>query len=296
MRVLLTGGSGQVGTELRQVAPPSWTVHAPDKAELDLASAESIANAIGRAPWDLIVNAGAYTAVDKAETDVDRAWHINSDGPAVLAQLAARAEIPIIHLSTDYVFDGTKQRPYVETDALNPLGVYGASKAAGELAVQSANGQHLILRTAWVVSTHGQNFVKTMLRLGTERGNLRVVNDQLGCPTAARDIAVVISDVASEFISRDDMNGIYHFVCAGEASWFDLAEHIFAVASEHGIRSPTIEPIATTEYPTPAKRPPNSRLATQKLHEVFDLEPRPWQDAVAEVVEELLSQKKAGPL
>jgi dTDP-4-dehydrorhamnose reductase len=250
---------------------------------------------VGEANWDLIVNAGAYTAVDKAERDLSRAWQINAVGPAMLAQHAARATIPIIHISTDYVFDGTKQVPYVETDLPLPLGMYGASKAAGELAIRAADARYLILRTAWLVSAHGHNFVKTMLRLGTEGSQLRVVDDQIGCPTTARDVATTICSIAPQFIAKPEKSGIYHFVCDGEASWFDLASHVFAVASGHGLKVPTVKPIPTIEYHTPAKRPANSRLATQKIRGDFGLRPRDWRSAVNEVVEELLAEK-ADPL
>jgi dTDP-4-dehydrorhamnose reductase len=294
LRILLTGGSGQVGTEFKRVAPAGWSVDAPLRSELDLANPQSIVAAVARGGWDLIVNSGAYTAVDKAEDDVVGAWQSNAVGPAVLAREAAKAGIPLIHVSTDYVFDGSKTSPYVESDTVHPIGVYGASKTAGEIAVRSAGGRNLILRTAWVVSSHGNNFVKTMLRLGAERPLLRVVNDQHGTPTPAREIAKTLVQIAPDLIAGKGAGETYHFVSGGEGTWFDLAQHVFDIAGSKGAKRPDLEPIPTSQYPTPAKRPANSRLATAKIQQDFGVAPHPWRDAVSEVVEELLSNKKAG--
>lgn len=293
MRILLTGGTGQVGTEFKRAAPAGWSVDAPGRVDLDLSKPDSIVAAVGRDKWDLIVNSGAYTAVDKAEDDVLGAWQSNAVGPAVLAHHAAKAGIPLIHISTDYVFDGSKKEPYVESDIVCPIGVYGASKTAGEIAVRAAPGPSLILRTAWVVSSHGNNFVKTMLRLGAERPLLRVVNDQYGTPTSAEDIAAALVQIAPGLIAGKGAGETYHFVSAEEGTWFDLAQEVFDAAATYGAKRPDVEPITTAQYPTPAKRPANSRLATIKLQHDFAVVPRPWRDAVREVVDQLLSNKKA---
>jgi dTDP-4-dehydrorhamnose reductase len=217
-------------------------------------------------------------------------WRVNALAPAALAA-AAGAGTPLIHVSTDYVFDGQKPSPYVETDPIAPLGVYGASKAAGELAVRTGARRYVILRTAWVVSPHGSNFVKTMLRLGAERPVLRVVADQRGCPTSAHDIAEALVTITNRHIEDADAPvGAYHFTGAGEATWCDLARYVFDCASAHGRAPPEVQAITTAEYPTPARRPANSRLATDKIGRDFAISPRPWRDAVKDVVDSLLGE------
>lgn len=280
--ILVTGGAGQVGTELRRVAwPPDVTLHLPDRATLDLASPQSVAACFATTPFAAVINAAAYTAVDRAEEEAGAAFAANALGPALLADATRAAGIPLVHVSTDYVFDGAKPSPYVEDDAVAPLGVYGASKLAGELAVAAGNPRHLILRTAWVLSAHCGNFLKTMLRLATTHSRLRVVADQHGCPTAARDIAETLATATLRLIDDADApTGTYHFVNAGDASWHDLAQAIV------GDRVP-VDPIATADYPTPARRPVNSRLATTKIARDYGISPRPWQEAVAEIVAEL---------
>ena len=291
--VLLTGGAGQFGTELQRLAPRHWRVVAPTRVELDLARPDQIAAQVGARAWSLVINGGAYTAVDRAEDDVAAAWAVNALGPAALAAESARAGVPIIHVSTDYVFDGAKPAPYVETDPIAPLGVYGASKEAGEQGVRTANPRHVTLRTAWVVSSHGANFIKTMFRLGDERQVLRVVHDQRGSPTSAADLARAVIIVGDRLIADPAAPaGVYHFVNRGDASWFELASEAFRLRSEHGFAAPRLEPITTADYPTRARRPANSRLATDKLERDYGVVPRPWQVAVKEVVDALVSESE----
>jgi dTDP-4-dehydrorhamnose reductase len=289
--ILLTGGSGQVGSCLRAIAPDDWEIVAPSHAEMDIADPDQVAAAMASRPFAAVINPAAYTAVDRAETDIAACWRVNALGPAVLADAAARAGIPILHLSTDYVFDGAKASAYMEDDPVAPLGVYGASKEGGEQAVRTANARHVILRTAWVVSPYGSNFIKTMLRLGADRPLLRVVADQHGCPTSAIDIAKAVAVIAQRLITDADAPlGTYHFVNAGEATWFDLAKATFAVSAARGAKTPAVEPITTADYPTPARRPANSRLSTQKLQDHYRIAPRPWLTAVTELVETLQPQ------
>lgn len=287
MAVLLTGGSGQVGLALRRAAPAGMELVAPSRADLDLSDADALTAAVMSRDWEAVINCGAYTAVDAAESDVIAAWRANALGPAALAAATARARVPLVHLSTDYVFDGTKPEPYREEDPVAPLGIYGASKEAGEQAVRTANPRHLILRTAWVVSADGRNFVRTMLRLGAERSELRVVADQRGCPTAAGDIAQCVLSLLPRLVAGEAL-GTLHFVNAGEASWHQLAQAVFARAARHGRAAPTLHPIATADYPTPARRPANSRLSTERLRRAFGIAPRAWEAAVEEIVDQSL--------
>ena len=284
--ILITGGNGQVGTELRRQAGDA--VFAPDIDTLDLAEPAAVTAMVASRPWSAVLSVGAYTAVDKAETDVAAAWAANALGPAALAQASAAAGIPIVHVSTDYVFDGSKDGYYVEEDPVGPLGGSGAATRGGEGAGPPANPRHVVLRSASVVSAHGANFVKTMLRLGAERDTLRVVDDQRGCPTGAADIAATLLTIARRLIDDPQApTGTYHFVNAGEASWCGFARAIFAESAKRGGRTPTVEAIATADYPTPARRPANSRLATAKLTRDYGIAPRAWQAMLAEIIAEL---------
>jgi len=283
--VLLTGGSGQVGTEILRQAPAGLNIVAPGRAQLDMADAEAIAALVASRPWAAVINCAAYTAVDKAETEVVAAWRANALGPAALARASAEANIPLIHVSTDYVFDGSKAGFYLETDPVAPIGVYGASKEGGEQAVRTANPRHVILRTAWVVSPHGSNFVKTMLRLAETRSELNVVDDQRGCPTSAADIAATVLAIAERMIEDADApTGTYHFVNEGEATWCEFARAIFTAAQARGLATPTVHPIPSSAYPTPARRPANSRLSTEKLRRDYGIAPRPWPAALTEIM------------
>ncbi|WP_174274254.1 dTDP-4-dehydrorhamnose reductase [Sphingomonas bacterium] len=287
--ILVTGGSGQIGRSLKRLAPEGFELVMPTRSELDISDPESCAEFVAARDWAAVISSGAYTAVDKAEADVTAAWEANAIGPAALAAATAKAGIPILHVSTDYVFDGSRPGFYRESDPVAPIGVYGASKEGGEQAVRTANPRHIILRTAWVVSPFGNNFVKTMLRLGAERPQLRVVGDQYGCPTSALDIASTLLALL-DHATRDAAPpwGTYQFVNAGEASWHALACAVLDRAATHGRPRPEIEAIATSDYPTPARRPANSRLSTAKLEQAFGIAPRAWQAAIDDIVDELV--------
>jgi dTDP-4-dehydrorhamnose reductase len=290
VHILLTGGDGQLGTETQAQAPANWRIDAPDEHVLDLTDVAAVAAKVAARPWSAVISAGAYTAVDKAESDPVTAWAVNALGPAALAHAAADVGVPIVHISTDYVFSGDKAGYYVEDDPVAPLGVYGASKLGGEQAVRTANPRHVILRTAWLVSPHGANFVKTMLRLGAERPSLRVVDDQRGCPTSAIDLAGAAIVVAERLIADPAAPcGAYHFVNAGEASWCEFARAIFERSGARGRPIPQVEAIPASEYPTPARRPANSRLSTEKIRRDYGVAPRPWQAALDEIIERLLA-------
>ena len=263
MRILLTGANGQVGWELsNRGGQKGFEVLALNRSDLDITDPISVSEEVNRSGVSLVINAAGYTAVDQAESEPKLAFAVNRDGPAYLASACAEAHIPLVHISTDYVFDGKKQGPYLETDQISPLGVYGKSKAAGETEVRKRLDQHLILRTAWVYGVHGRNFVKTMLRLGREREVVQVVEDQYGCPTDAADLAEAILKIAAQFLDDGQVQwGTYHYCGKGVTSWYGFAEHIFALAREHVfLHVKRIEPLTTAEYPTLAKRPANSVL------------------------------------
>ncbi|MGQ7794067.1 dTDP-4-dehydrorhamnose reductase [Faunimonas sp. B44] len=288
-RLLVVGRSGQLARCLaRAKAPDGWQIVCHGREDgLDLASAEASAAAFRAEAPDVVVNAAAYTAVDRAESEPDAAYAINRDGPAALARLCAAAGIPLIHISTDYVFDGSKSGPYLEDDPIRPLGVYGASKAAGEAAVRDLLPAHVILRTSWVYSPFGTNFVKTMLRLGATRTELSVVADQRGCPTSADDLARAVLTIADRFGRGPPATyGTYHAAGSGETTWWDFARFVFASAAPWQ-SPPEVHPIATADYPTPASRPANSRLDCSRLSSVFGLRLPDWQPSVRACVEEL---------
>lgn len=281
--ILIVGGEGQVGLELRALDWGDHAVLAPPRAALDITDPASVA----RFPADAIINVAAHTAVDRAEGEAGAAFAANALGPAHLADAARAAGIPLLHVSTDYVFDGSGDRPYAEDDTTAPLSVYGASKRAGELAVLAGNPRSVVLRTAWVLSAHRTNFLKTMLRLSAERPELRVVADQIGCPTGARDIARALQSIALRLLDDPAApTGLYHFVNAGETSWHGLAREIMAAAG----RDVPVVAVTTADFPTPAQRPANSRLSTAKITRHFGIVPRPWQEAVREIVGELMPE------
>jgi dTDP-4-dehydrorhamnose reductase len=285
MDILVTGGTGQVGIEiLRQDWPEGVVLHAPGRDVLDLADPASVARIMASRRWDAVISSGAYTAVDKAEGDVANAWAANALAPAILAKAAAEAGAPILHVSTDYVFPGDKPSFYVEDDPVGPLGVYGASKEGGEQAVRTGNPRHVILRTAWVVSPHRANFLKTMLRLGAEREELRVVADQRGCPTFTADLAAAIRTIVLRLVADEAApTGTFHCVGGGEASWAEFA----AAIMEAGGLEARVTPITTAEYPTPAKRPANSRLSTEKLQHLYGITPQPWRESLTTAMAEI---------
>jgi dTDP-4-dehydrorhamnose reductase len=292
MRIVVTGREGQVVSCLIEAARdrPGIDVVALGRPELDLAASAGIAAAIARAAPDLVVSAAAYTAVDQAEDEPDLAFAVNRDGAGEVAAAAARLGVPVIHLSTDYVFSGDLDRAYAETDPTGPTGVYGASKLAGEEAVAAANPRHLILRTAWVYSVHGKNFLKTMLRLAETRDELGVVSDQRGNPTSAHDIADGILHIAGRLAADPAFGGwgIHHLAGAGDTNWADFARHIMDISGRHCGPQARVKDIATVDYPTKARRPANSRLDTSKLETAFGWSCRPWRDATSDVVAALL--------
>ena len=270
-------------------ADETLTVVTLGRPELDLAQPETIAPAIAAARPDIVVNAAAYTAVDRAESERDLAFAINAAGAEAVAEAAAKLGVPVIQISTDYVFDGTKPAPYVETDAPAPLSVYGASKLAGEEAVAAANPRHVILRTSWVYSAGGANFLLSMLRLARERPALRIVDDQYGSPTQADDIAAGIVTVARALASGKGATGIFHMTAAGETTWCGFARAIFEESAKRGGPSVPVEPITTADYPTPAKRPKNSRLDCTKIAEAYGIRLPHWRERVESCVAAVLA-------
>lgn len=263
MKILLTGANGQLGRCFQDRLPTGWQVWATDAAELDITDRQAVLDAVKAYQPDAIVNAAAYTAVDKAENEPELAALINKTGPENLAVAGKQYGARLVHVSTDYVFDGSATQPYVETDKTNPLGVYGKTKLDGEIAVADVLPQAIIVRTAWVFSEYGNNFVKTMLRLGKERETLNVVADQRGCPTYAGDIAQAIIDLLTKGVA----GGVYHFCGDEEVSWYEFTKEIFSEAIKQGIitKGPRVEAITTAQYPTPARRPAYSTLNCQKL-------------------------------
>jgi dTDP-4-dehydrorhamnose reductase len=291
--VLVTGGSGQVGGALLALPPePGFRFVGLGRDALNLLKPETFAGVLASRPWAAIINAAAYTAVDKAETDVEYAWRINALAPACLAREAALAGIPLVHVSTDYVFDGASRRPYGENDPVAPLGVYGASKEAGEQGVRTGGGRSVIVRTSWVVSSSRANFLKTMLRLGAERDMLRVVADQYGAPTSATDLATALAHIARALASKAEApTGTFHFSNAGATTWADFATEIFRLSAARGGPSAGVEPITTADFPTPARRPAYSLLSTDRIKAVYGVSPRNWQDAISDIIDELIPSR-----
>jgi dTDP-4-dehydrorhamnose reductase len=287
--ILVTGGTGQVASELAARGDGRLTV--VGRPEFDFDQPDTITAVFDRVQPSLVVNAAAWTAVDAAEKEVDAAYRANRDGPAALARLCARDGVPLIHISTDYVFDGAKDAPYVEDDATGPTGVYGASKLAGEHAVLDSGAHVAILRTAWVYNATGKNFVRTMLNVAQKTNTLRVVEDQYGCPTNAGDLADAILAVADRMSAGWDAGyaGVFHAAGTGSTSWYGFAQAIFAEAARHGRPEPTVNGITTAEYPTPAKRPANSRLDCSKLGQVFGVHLPDWQPSLARTVNVIVS-------
>jgi dTDP-4-dehydrorhamnose reductase len=288
--ILVVGRTGQVAHELQRARWPDGLVPSfLGREALDLSRAdEAIARVAEHRPG-IVVNAAAYTAVDAAERERDLAFAVNRDGSAALADACAEIGASLIQLSTDYVFDGEKRGPYEEDDPIHPLSVYGESKAAGEAAIRARLEAHVIIRTAWVYGPIGHNFVRTMLRLGGEREQVNVVDDQQGSPTSATEVArAVIAVVAALASGRTEGFGTYHFCGAGTTTWYGFARAIFAGAEQRGMRVPrTVAPITTAQYPTPARRPANSVLRSEKIARVFGVVARPWQDALADCLDEI---------
>jgi dTDP-4-dehydrorhamnose reductase len=298
-RILLTGATGQVGGELLETLKPLGEVIAPSRTEMDLANGASVKETIRAVRPRWIVNPGAYTAVDKAESEPELAYAINTEAVRVMGQEAEAIGAGVVHFSTDYVFDGSRSAPYSETDATGPVGVYGASKLAGELALAESGVGHLVFRTSWVYGARGKNFLLTILKLARDRETLSVVADQQGAPTWSRDLAKMTADVIGqcELAARgreladvlDDLGGVYHAAGAGETTWYGFAAEAVRLQGEQqpGVRFATIKAITTAEYPTPAKRPANSRMNCDRLKEQFGWEMMDWRDSLQKVLAEV---------
>ena len=286
--ILVTGGAGQLATALAQEGGAA--IRRVGRPELDFDRPETLAAVFKAVRPALLVNAAAWTAVDAAEAEPDAAARANRDGPATLAALCADARIPMIHVSTDYVFDGLKGAPYGETDPTSPTGVYGRTKLEGEQAVMAACPRAVVLRTSWVYSATGKNFVRTMLGAAQKLPRLRVVADQRGCPTAARDLAIAILAIAPQLAGAGpDGSGVFHACGTGETTWHGLATAVFEKAARHGHPVPAVDAIATADWPTPARRPPDSRLDCAKLARVFGVRLPEWRASLARTIDELLA-------
>lgn len=297
MRIAVTGRHGQVAQALGEHAMGAAVEVCPlARPDFDLTRPDAIAAALAQLKPDAVVNAAAYTAVDAAETEPELAHAINAEGAGAVARAAARLGVPVVQLSSDYVFDGARERPYREDDPTGPLGVYGASKLAGERAVAAAAPDHVILRTSWVYSPFGKNFVRTMLALARSRREVRVVCDQHGSPTSALDIADGILAVVRNLRARPeaaDLRGVFHMTSSGDASWADFATEIFALSRAAGGPSADVVPIPSSDYPTPARRPANSRLDTGRLAAVHRIRLPHWRQSLKPCIERLLAQPRA---
>jgi len=294
LKILVTGRNGQVGFELQRALAPLGEVVAVNQTDCNLADVEAIRELVRRVAPDVIVNPAAYTAVDKAEADEATAFAVNARAPGVIGEEAARLGALVIHFSTDYVFNGSKDDSYSEDDQPDPQSVYGSTKYAGEMALARANARHLIMRTSWVVGAHGGNFAKTMLRLAAEREQLNVVADQFGAPTSAAVLADLTAHLIRQY-QREGADGFpygtYHVAASGETSWCDYARFVIdealAAGKELKARPETVMPLTTAQYPTPAKRPANSRLDTRRFRTTFGLRLPPWQESVRHVLQQI---------
>jgi dTDP-4-dehydrorhamnose reductase len=290
--LLVLGAGGQLGQEMLELAKERGVeVLGLDRAALDITDAGAVAQALEDARPGLILNAAAYTAVDRAERAPEAAWAVNAHGAEAVARGAASVGAPLVHISTDYVFDGSKHGPYVENDPIAPLGVYGASKAEGEKRVRALAASHVILRTAWVFGRYGANFLKTIMRLARERDRLRVVADQRGTPTSTRDIAEAVLAIRAAIGEGNESWGTYHFAGAGATTWHDFAEAIVAEQAKATRRAPPVEAIATKDYPTAARRPANSELDSSLFQANFGYRAQPWRDRMIETVNSLLTRE-----
>jgi dTDP-4-dehydrorhamnose reductase len=299
LKILQFGRTGQVGMELLlRAARHGHQVTALGRDSVDLAEPKRVAWAVSAArDIDIVINGAAYTAVDKAESEPELAMTVNAESVSVLAETCARRGLPLIHLSTDYVFDGSKQSPYTEDDPTNPVNAYGRSKLAGEVAVREHQPQHVIFRTSWVYSSHGVNFVKSMLRLGRERDELRIVDDQWAAPTSAGDIAEACLKIAQHVADSGQASpwGTFHYAADGETTWCRFAQAIFDEAREWAGLRARVTPITTAEYPTPARRPANSRLDCTKIVKAYGVKRRPWREALGDVLAALKAEKEHTP-
>ncbi|MEA3429530.1 MAG: dTDP-4-dehydrorhamnose reductase [Thermodesulfobacteriota bacterium] len=297
IKILVTGSEGQLGWEIqRQGKLFGFEIIGVDLPQIDITDIIQMKKAISDYQPVLLINAAAYTNVDKAESEPDLAFAVNRDGPDNLAGACANAKLPFIHISTDYVFNGQKKSPYIETDQVSPLGVYGKSKEQGEKRVRFQTNEHIILRTSWMYGVHGNNFVKTMLRLGRERKTIKVVSDQYGSPTSAADHAEAVLTIADLIISAPRINskinwGTYHYCGQGITTWYEFAEAVFDIAARHeAMKLKRIEPIKTIDYPTPAKRPFFSGLDCSLIEKSFGIKAKPWQESLKLTIDRIFAQ------
>jgi len=298
MKIIIFGFAGQLGYELmRQGQALNLEIQGFDLPRADITDRDQVIDAFAAYRPSLVVNAAAYTNVDGAESEIELATSVNRDGPANIARVCAEYRIPLIHISTDYVFNGEKGSPYLETDPISPIGVYGRSKAAGESAVRSALKEHIILRTAWLYGSHGHNFVKTMVRLAREKEEIQVVSDQYGSPTAAADLAESILKISDIFGKGAAVNwGTYHYCGCGILSWHEFAEAIVDMCRQNAkVRVERVRSINTADYPTKVRRPPYSALDCSLIHKHFGIVPKPWRNSLAITVQDLLSSAAGLP-
>ncbi|WP_176084537.1 dTDP-4-dehydrorhamnose reductase [Martelella sp. HB161492] len=292
MKLAVTGKNGQVTRSLQALASPDLQIEATGRPELDLADPGSVVSALSDVQADAVISAAAYTAVDKAESESEIASAVNRDGAGTVAAAAKKLGIPVLHLSTDYVFDGCKNGLYVETDGSGPISVYGKSKLEGEQAIAAATPNFAMFRTAWVYSVYGNNLVKAMLRLAETRNELNVVSNQVGCPTSAHDFATSLVDAAKQMITgyATELRGIFHLASSGEMNWAGFARYIYELRAEKTGKSMLVNDIPTSQYPTPAKRPANSRLGCSKIKSAFGITMPDWQISTRQVIETLLEE------
>ena len=295
--ILVTGATGQLGTELmRREWPADFAIVGVGSEQLDLRDPAAISEIVQHGhdgqPWAAVINAAAYTAVDRAESEPVDAWRVNALALAALGKSCADAGVPVVHISTDYVFDGSKSGAWEVDDPVAPLNVYGASKLGGELALRTSGARAVIVRTSWVVSAHGNNFVKTMLRLANDNSTVRVVADQRGSPTSAADLAAAVQTIVSRLIQEPSHPGaVVHFSNAGDTSWAEFATEIFRQSAARGGPTAAVQEITTGEFPTAARRPRNSLLSHSAILSEFGIKPRPWRDALNDILDEMLGER-----
>jgi dTDP-4-dehydrorhamnose reductase len=292
MKILIFGSEGQLGCELvRQARYYTATIQAPTLAQMDISAISQVQELITRFRPTLVINAAAYTNVDGAETETEAAFAANSSGPANLAQCCCKDHIPLIHVSTDFVFDGEKGQPYTEDDPIGPLGVYGRSKAEGEEKIRAIVDEHIIVRTSWLYGVYGHNFVRTMLNLARDNKEIRVVNDQYGSPTSAADLAAALLQIADRIAKRSAIPwGTYHYSGQGITTWYEFAENILKMAAaKASMRTPCVEPITTDEYPNKAMRPAFSALDCRRIAKRFGIHPKPWKQSLEATINRIFS-------
>jgi dTDP-4-dehydrorhamnose reductase len=291
--ILVFGAGGQLGREVCGDGSGEFRIRGVTRGDADITDEEAVRGAIDLAAPCLVVNSAAYTRVDHAETEVEKAFRANATGPGVIARACGRAGIPLIHISTDYVFDGDKQTAYTEGDSIAPLGAYGRSKAAGEMAVRDALDRHVILRTSWLYGIHGQNFAKTILRLAAERDELRIIQDQRGCPTGSADVAGAILAIARRLAASAVPWGTYHFAGTGATTWYEFAREIVSVQAEFTHHFPNLVPITTAQFGAPARRPANSELDCARFAATFGFRALAWRERTRQVVTALVGSAPA---